>query len=179
MPSFNDKKSRPLALLCAAVALAAAAGTRAADFAVLDLHLAQGKNFKRLTLGAETDPAWSRGLSWGRVDLLAEFGLSYWRADQPGANDRLWQLNAIPIVRWWPTERFYLEGGVGLTVFDRTRFIDKELSTAFQFGDHLGLGWQLTPSIRIGARVSHFSNAAIKRPNPGLDATQLTLAYRF
>jgi lipid A 3-O-deacylase len=64
-------------------------------------------------------------------------------------------------------------------VFNKTRFADKTISTAFQFGDHIGVGFQLTPQSRLSLRYSHFSNASIKTPNPGLDVTQLTYTYLF
>ncbi|MGK2900546.1 MAG: acyloxyacyl hydrolase, partial [Burkholderiaceae bacterium] len=58
-----------------------------------------------------------------------------------------------------------------------TRFAGDSFSTAFQFGDHLGVGYQLTPSQRVSLRLSHFSNAAIKQPNPGLNSVQMTYTY--
>ena len=41
------------------------------------------------------------------------------------------------------------------------------------------MGFLLTPNNRIGLRYSHFSNASIKRPNPGLDAVQVSYTYQF
>ncbi|EWM51682.1 lipid A 3-O-deacylase family protein [Bordetella holmesii 30539] len=81
--------------------------------------------------------------------------------------------------RWWATDRFYLEAGVGATVFSHTSFADKRIGSAFQFGDHVGLGFLLTQNSRVGVRYSHFSNANIKKPNPGLDVVQLTYTYQF
>ncbi|CFN83565.1 lipoprotein [Bordetella pertussis] len=91
----------------------------------------------------------------------------------------MWQASAIPMFRWWTGERFYIEAGIGATVFSSTSFADKRIGSAFQFGDHIGLGFLLTPSNRIGLRYSHFSNAGIKEPNPGLDIVQLTYTYQF
>lgn len=175
---FSHRLQRS-ALLCTLLAACAAASSAPAEPTAYSLHLGSGDRYQRITLGAESAPVWSKSLGWGRVDVVGEFGASYWRADAGGADNRLWQLSAIPIARWWPTERFYLEAGIGATLIDRTRFAGKELSTAFQFGDHLGLGWQFTPTTRVGVRVSHFSNAAIKRPNSGLDIYQLTLTQQF
>ena len=70
----------------------------------------------------------------------------------------------------------YIEAGVGATVLTRTRFSNRNIGSAFQFGDHIGVGFLLTPNSRVGVRYSHFSNAGIKRPNPGLDTVQLTHA---
>jgi len=81
--------------------------------------------------------------------------------------------------RWWVGERFYIEGGIGATALTATRFADKRLGSAFQFGDHIGLGFLLTPQSRVGLRYSHFSNGNIKQPNPGLNVTQVTYTYQF
>lgn len=144
-------------------------------------HVGQGDEYRRLTLGVESAPLWSYSFGPGlsRIDLTTELGVSYWKAKRSGRNDDVWQLNAVPMFRWWPAERFFVEGGIGATVFSRTRFAGDQLSTLFQFGDHVGAGYQLTPSVRLGARVSHFSNGSIKSPNPGLDIFQLTYVQRF
>lgn len=153
----------------------------AAERWAFSAHLGQGDEYRRLTLGVESAPLWTYSFGPGRsrVDLTAEFGASYWKAKRSGADDEVWQLNAVPMLRWWPAERFFVEGGIGATVFSRTRFAGERISTLFQFGDHLGAGYQLTPSVRLGARISHFSNASIKSPNPGLDIVQLTYVQRF
>ena len=147
----------------------------------LSAHYGQGDEYRRVMLGVESAPLWSYSFGPGRrrIDLTTEFGVSYWKAKRSGPNDDVWQLNAVPMFRWWPAERFFIEGGIGATVFSRTRFAGDQLSTLFQFGDHIGAGYQLTPSVRLGARVSHFSNAGIKSPNPGLDIFQLTYVQRF
>ncbi len=171
------------AALCA-ISLAAPVLTPSAQAAEpwsLSAHYGEGDEYRRVTLGVESAPLWSYSFGPGRsrVDLTAELGVSYWTAKRNGPNDDVWQLNAVPMLRWWPAERFFVEGGIGATVFSRTRFAGDQLSTLFQFGDHLGAGYQLTPSVRVGARISHFSNASIKKPNPGLDIFQLTYVQRF
>src|SRR5690606_27828781 len=90
-----------------------------------------------------------------------------------------WQASAIPLLRWWVSDRFYLEAGIGLTLFNHTQLGDHRLSTALQFGDHLGMGYQLTDHWRVALRVSHFSNAGIKRPNRGLNAYQLGVSWQW
>ncbi|ANN66206.1 acyloxyacyl hydrolase [Bordetella bronchialis] len=147
----------------------------------VSVQMGVGEKYNRTTLNYETAPLWNYdfGGGWGRLDLTGELGVAYWWAHQGAHPSSAWQLNAIPMFRWWLTDRFFVEGGVGPTVFNKTRFADKTISTAFQFGDHIGLGFQLTESSRISLRYSHFSNASIKTPNPGLDVTQLTYTYLF
>jgi hypothetical protein len=52
----------------------------------------------------------------------------------------------------------------------RTR--EKRFSTAFNFGDHIGIGYR-TGRGEWSLRLQHFSNAGIDTPNPGEDFVQL------
>lgn len=147
----------------------------------IGLHYGVGDHYQRAELVYETP-----GLqlikfdgNWGRLDLTGEFGAAYWWASGSRSPSNVWQFNAIPMFRWWMSERFYVEAGIGATAFTSTRFADKDISTAFQFGDHIGMGFLVTPNNRLGLRYSHFSNAGIKRPNPGLNVVQLTYTYQF
>ncbi|WZB70593.1 acyloxyacyl hydrolase [Achromobacter xylosoxidans] len=161
----------------AAMASAQSEGTQGG----VTLQYGVGDHYKRYTLNYETASVWTHqfGGNWGRLDLTPEFGASYWTTDGSRTPGHAWQFSAIPMFRWWAGERFYLEAGIGATLFSTTRFANENISTAFQFGDHVGMGFLLTPNNRIGLRYSHFSNASIKRPNPGLDAVQISYTYQF
>lgn len=144
------------------------------------LRVGYNSDYRKIALVYETPTWWSYQShnGWGRLDLGAELGVSYWKAEHRDP-DSMWQLSAIPMLRWWPNETFYAEAGVGPTVLSRTRFAGKEFGSAFQFGDHVGLGMVINRAHRIGVRYSHFSNAGIKKPNPGLDVVQLTYTYQY
>lgn len=139
------------------------------------LQYGAGSSMHRFTVNYETAPLWSYPAGGTRISLVGELGVSYWRYDGHPENSHreAWQLSAIPMFQWWFTRQFYIEGGIGATVFNTTRFAGKNISTAFQFGDHIGVGFKLNDSVRLNARYSHFSNAGIKRPNPGLDIFQV------
>ena len=55
------------------------------------------------------------------------------------------------------------------------------MSTAFQFSDTLGAGVQFGNRARstVGVRFQHLSNASIKRPNPGINFTQVYYQQSF
>ncbi|NGM88011.1 acyloxyacyl hydrolase [Parapusillimonas sp. SGNA-6] len=146
----------------------------------IGLRFGYNDDYRKYALTYEIPTLWSHRFQndWGRLDLDAEFAVAYWRA-QDGDPDSLWQLSATPMLRWWPSDIFYAEIGVGATVLNRTHFAGRNLSTAFQFGNHIGFGTVLNGAHRIGLRYSHFSNAGIKHPNPGLDVLTLTYTYRF
>ncbi|WP_019936279.1 acyloxyacyl hydrolase [Bordetella sp. FB-8] len=149
----------------------------------IGIHYGLGNRYSRLGLQYETSPIWtySFGGSLGRVDLTPEIGVAYWQAHGRQQPSSVWQLSAIPMFRWWlgASQRFYVEAGIGPTVFSHTAFADKHYSTAFQFGDHIGMGYLLDRHSRVGMRFSHFSNADIKTPNPGMDVIQATYTYQF
>ncbi len=149
----------------------------------IGIHYGLGNRYSRLSLQYETPSLWtySFGGSLGRVDLTPDIGVAYWRAHDGQQPSSVWQLSAIPMFRWWLGEdqRFYVEAGVGPTVFNHTSFANKHYSTAFQFGDHIGMGYLLDRHSRIGVRFSHFSNADIKTPNPGMEVIQASYTYQF
>ena len=53
----------------------------------------------------------------------------------------------------------------------------RRFSTAFQFGDHLGVGYVFNNGLDVGLKVQHFSNGAIKRPNSGANVAVVRVAY--
>lgn len=118
-----------------------------------------------------------------RFDIRLEASLAYFHTHHTPlaskSRNNLWQLGVTPMLRWWINDRWYLEGGIGATFMSHTRFANENFSTSFQFGDHLGFGRVLGDDYRIGIRFSHFSNASIKKPNPGLNIIQLTLSKSF
>ncbi|MBB5215052.1 acyloxyacyl hydrolase [Parapusillimonas granuli] len=146
----------------------------------LGIQLGFNSGYRKAMLAYETPALWSHRFSgdWGRVDLGVELGVAYWDARRDDPNS-MWQLSAIPILRWWPADAFYVEAGVGPTVTSRTVFAGRELGTRFQFGSYLGAGFTVQDRHRIGLRYAHYSNANIKKPNMGLDILQLTYTYRF
>ena len=116
----------------------------------------------------------------------------YWDADLA-----LWRLNAyrnvpgqdknIAVIGFTPVLRYqndsklglYAEAGIGVNLFSSLyKNRDKELSTAFQFGDHLGVGYT-TAKWDFGLKFQHYSNASIKRPNGGANWVVAKAAYRF
>ena len=59
-----------------------------------------------------------------------------------------------------------------------TRIGRRDLSTAWQFGSHIGAG-VTCGQFEIGYRFQHLSNASIKEPNDGIDFHILSASLRF
>ena len=145
------------------------------------LRLGVGEHYQRAELAWESPSLWTYRFegNGSRLDLLGELGVAYWHANGSRHPDSVWQLSATPLLRWTWAERYYIEAGIGATVFSHSSFADKNLSTAFQFGDHIGIGMHLSQRSRLSLRYSHYSNAGIKHPNPGLNILQLNYSYRY
>ena len=53
------------------------------------------------------------------------------------------------------------------------------LSTHFQFGDHVGIGYVFNNKWEIGAKIEHFSNGGYKKPNTGVNFFDIKTSYHF
>lgn len=161
-------------LVAGSLALAACANAAEPDVTGGAWLLQYGADNKlhRLTVNYKTPVLWRHSLLGKRLDLVGEIGLSYWHSTRRDGRDAV-QLHAVPMFQWWLTERFYLEAGIGLTAFSRSTVGNRRLGSAFQFGDHIGLGYQLNDATCISLRASHFSNAGLTSPNDGVNSYQL------
>jgi len=56
---------------------------------------------------------------------------------------------------------------------------DDGLSTAFQFGDHIAVGYVFDNKWEVALKAQHYSNGGIKKPNSGVDVIMLKAAYRY
>ncbi|BDI07385.1 acyloxyacyl hydrolase [Sphaerotilus microaerophilus] len=97
------------------------------------------------------------------------------------------QIGLTPVRRWWPggsnpATGTHLEGGIGLNlIMPVCRSADRRFSTWFNFGDHLAWGCTFGAGRQhdVSLRFEHFSNASIRKPNPGENFVQLRHAWRF
>jgi lipid A 3-O-deacylase len=182
----------------AAVALAFASLSALAELPTpsgTELLLGYGKS--RISAGHDTSVSiYGLALDWGfwqaasyvdggRLDARLVSELAYWHGNQrPTANDQLWNVGLMPVLRWTQSggasPRFFAEAGVGGELLSSTRINNDQIfSTAFQFGESAAVGLILGPDDRyeLGLYIEHVSNANIKRPNYGL--TQLGLLLRI
>lgn len=114
-----------------------------------------------------------------------ENNLSLWRLrayeNVPGRTRNIAVVGFTPVFRYQSDSKLGLYGefGIGVNLLSTLyKNEDKELSTAFQFGDHIGVGYT-TAKWDVGLRYQHYSNASIKRPNGGANWIVARAAYRF
>ena len=136
--------------------------------------------YRSLALAYQTAPVWQAVLADHPLEVSLEYSLGMVRATDGQSNRNLTHIGLTPFARWWFASNTGAELGIGANVFSGTHLGKKDLSTAFQFGSSIGLvhRFQDTPW-QLGLRLTHYSNASIKEPNPGQDYIQLRASYRF
>jgi hypothetical protein len=112
--------------------------------------------------------------------------IAYWRAnqwlDQPGNRKNLAVVGLTPVFRWESADKLglYADAGIGLSLFSSVyRNTHRQLSTAFEFADHIGVGYVFANKWEVGARLQHYSNGGIKHPNGGVNLMLLKVAYHY
>ena len=129
--------------------------------------------------------AWRRDTAHGEWTGITELFVSHWSADTGAGREGLTQVGLLPLLRYnfaRGTGSWFAEAGIGISAMDQTyRTEDKQFSSRFNFVDVLGVGRSFGAQGRseLGLRLSHVSNAGIKKPNPGENFVQLRYAVRF
>ena len=178
---------RRIARLCtAALALAAAAPSFATGGP--DGLFVQGgwlRHVRTLTLGATWDWNWQRSDDIGLLTGYTEVALGRWQTNGTEDDRGYTRFGVTPVLRLYPKalgDGWFGELGIGANVVTPLfRNGGNSFSTTFNFGDHLAIGRRFGTQgeHELALRFEHFSNAGIKRPNPGQNFFQVRYAYRF
>lgn len=126
---------------------------------------------------------WSR--DWGnwKATLMPELEVNRFRytgsQSGPDSLDEAGIKGMVRFVRGSGSVRPYAELGLGFSLLSRDRLGTRELSTHFQFSEHVGLGAEFGKGWFAGWRYSHYSNAGIEQPNDGLDMHQAVIGVSF
>ena len=137
--------------------------------------------------GATWDWNWRREYSFVTATGYFEADIGRWATNDHGVRSSAWvtQVGLTPVIRLQPSGAFshwFAELGVGANyIVPLYRTGNKRFSTEFNFGDHFGVGHQFGERRQheLTMRVQHFSNAGIKRPNPGKNFLQLRYSRRL
>jgi hypothetical protein len=150
------------------------------------LDIGNGDRVDRVGAAVQWD--WNRQLlsfsDW-HLGGYWDVSLSQWHKGSvaAGQNKDITEFGFTPVFRIQPNalKGPYLEAGIGAHLLSHVSIGDKNLSTSFQFGDHIGLGYRFGAkgAFDLGYRFQHYSNAGIKRPNPGINFNEVRLQYHF
>jgi lipid A 3-O-deacylase len=115
-----------------------------------------------------------------------DLSLGYWRGHKHQNIDdniqSLADLGITPVFRIEADDKrgLYGEAGVGAHLLsEHYNNNGRELSTNFQFGSHVGVGYVFPNGIDVGVRAEHISNAGIKEPNSGVNYGIVRVSYPF
>lgn len=90
-----------------------------------------------------------------------------------------------PVFSFWQQQNnnrgWFWQIGVGVSYFDNKNFLPIKLSSKAQFATMLAVGLPLDKSAKHRLRLTynHYSNAYIKKPNPGLDTLSIDWHWSF
>jgi lipid A 3-O-deacylase len=160
------------------------APARAVDGVAFEVGSGEGAD----RIGAAVQWDWNRQLlrfsDW-HLGGYWDASLSQWHKGSVAAGQRrdITEIGFTPVFRIQPNalKGPYFEAGIGAHLLSHASIGDKNLSTSFQFGDHLGLGYRFGAkgALDVSYRFQHYSNASIKRPNPGINFNEVRLQYHF
>tara|TARA_B100001105_G_scaffold251779_3_gene242189 strand:- start:22243 stop:22617 length:375 start_codon:yes stop_codon:yes gene_type:complete len=121
----------------------------------------------------------------GRLTWQIEATVGVWHSvvvGDAGEPQLSLQLALKPAARWGFGHGWFVEAGVGRNfVAPRYRAGHRRFSTRLNFGDHIALGLRFGERRQheLQLRVEHFSNAGLRKPNPGEDFGQVRYVWRY
>lgn len=181
--SVYRRSTTALAVGCILAALPPAS-VAADSFSV---EFGTGDKTKMVRLGAQ----WKWDSMWWRsngthIGGYWDLTVAQWRGDRfrniPGNTQNITAVGITPVVRLQndSLKGFYAEAGIGAhllsELYDNN---DKQLSTRFQFGDHIGVGYVFASNADISLKFQHFSNGSIKKPNDGVNFAVVRVSFPF
>lgn len=179
------------ASIVSALFLLAAPAAQADPLSGVGAYLQYGETSQRSDTASYTFGV-TKSMGWSHRALGVQ-ATGYWDLDATrlsannpvGRDDKTWVLGVTPTLRLRLEEGrspWFVEGGIGVSYSDVLyRNQVKQFSTRFNFADHVGVGFSFGPqrNQELVLRLQHFSNASIKKPNPGENYVQLRYAYAF
>lgn len=158
---------------------------RAADGWAVQLGASERSHTLTLALIWELPNRWFKDGSGWSTHL--EASLAGWWPSAPAAGDpgHYTRIGITPVLRYrfaGSSAGAFVEAGIGAHLIGPVyRAGDRRFGSAFNFGDHLAVGWM--PDARgrheLALRLQHFSNGGLRPPNPGENFLQLRWVSRF
>jgi len=127
----------------------------------------------RLGMQWEQRPRW---LDESNVHLSWELSLGGWNA----RDANIYDLGLTPVFRYARgVPGAFAEGAIGFHLLSDSRVsTDFDVTTRFQFGDHVGVGYDFG-AYDLSLRLQHLSNGGIRNPNPGVNFLVVRVQYHF
>jgi hypothetical protein len=175
--------------------IAAAAALLATQIAFADdklidsvsVDVGAGENVQMIRLNAtkDWDARWFQS-NGTHLSGYWEASTGVWRENRymnrEGDEHKLWDIGFTPVFRFENDNKkgIYYEGGIGVHMLSKLyNNSDNRLSTHFQFGDHIAMGYVFDNKWEAAVKLQHFSNGGYKKPNSGVNFLELKVAYHF
>ncbi len=133
----------------------------------------------RIGVGMDWDKTWWQS-SLGHLTGYWDLGFTYW-----GAGDHTSSRQSVSFAPVFVYEFGggnvvpFVEAGIGIAGFSGTHVGNRDLGSAFNFEDRLGVGLKIAQQHRVGVRIIHYSNAGISEPNEGIESYSLYYSMNF
>jgi len=146
-----------------------------------------GKDTKLVRVGAQWqwERQWLRSKN-GHLGGYWDLSVAKWRQsryqDQFGISRDITAVGLTPIFQYQANGKTGMFGEAGIGVYRLSSLYDNsghQLSTKFQFGDHLGVGYRFENAWEASVKLQHFSNGGIKHPNGGVNYLLVRVAKKF
>jgi lipid A 3-O-deacylase len=185
MSSVITSRKSLVALAVLLVAQSACADERWIETASVEFGTGASVQTLRLGVQHDTNKEWFQS-NGNHLTMVWDFSLAQLRGNAyknvPGQHQNITVIGATPTFRWEFDNKLglFAELGLGYHLFSELYNNDSNrLSTAFQFGDHLGIGYRFSNKWEASMKIQHYSNASIKKPNSGVNFFQVKLARPF
>jgi lipid A 3-O-deacylase len=167
-------------VLCAAISMQ----SHAVDGISVEAGRGNGADMGHIGVQWDWKQRWFQGQHW-HVGGYWDLSLGYWEHGRalPGQNDSIVDIGLTPVFRLQQNDLrgVYAEAAIGFHLLSRTSLGSRRFGSKFQFGDHLGLGYRFGAKGQydLSYRYQHLSNAGIKKPNDGINFSQIRFQYHF
>lgn len=145
-----------------------------------------GNRTQMIRVGLQSD--WSDQWWAGNGSHLGgywNYDLAQWRGNRyqniPDQTQNITDIGITPVFRYQMDGRVgpFFEAAIGAHILsDLYDNNGRKLSTRFEFGDHLAVGYQAADWAGT-LKIQHFSNGGIKHPNYGVNWVVLGVSKRF
>lgn len=135
----------------------------------------------RLGIQSNWDNRWQQS-NGTHLGAYWDLTLSKWHGNDAVGTQNVTDVGITPVFRFQRDNKkgWYSEGGIGVhRLSDPYQNGSTRLSTRFQFGDHLGIGYVFDNQCELGVKIQHFSNGGYKKPNGGINFVVVKASYHF
>ena len=160
-----------LAAIAAAV-LGHSVSAQAAGLEFAVGHTSDSTMTYRLGLQSDWDKSWWQS-DVGRLTGYWSGAYTFWDGDERASVSSL-SFSPVFVYEFaGESVKPYIEAGIGVALFSRTKVEDNNIGGAFQFEDRLGFGLRFAGGHQVGIRATHYSNAGISSHNDGIESYSL------